>query len=63
MKPQEFCGEKCQSHCVLHPKPPGGNAGVSVLLGNKIGYYESWSARKSCHKVAPTDLPLDALTQ
>ncbi|KAL5360254.1 hypothetical protein BJX96DRAFT_184439 [Aspergillus floccosus] len=24
--------------------------------------YESWSARKACHKVAPTDLPLDALT-
>lgn len=32
------------------------------MLNKVIGYYESWSARSTCHKVAPTDLPLDALT-
>ncbi|PYH52732.1 glycoside hydrolase family 18 protein [Aspergillus niger CBS 101883] len=42
-------------------KPLSGAASVSVL--NKvIGYYESWMAQKGCHKVTPTDLPLDAPT-
>ncbi|KAL6230148.1 glycoside hydrolase superfamily [Aspergillus navahoensis] len=36
---------------------------AAAILDNKvIGYYESWSARKECYKVAPTDLLLDALT-
>ncbi|KAJ5958936.1 CAZyme family GH18, partial [Penicillium vulpinum] len=35
---------------------------ASRLSNKVIGYYESWMARKACHKVAPTDLPLDALT-
>ncbi|KAL3262031.1 hypothetical protein ABHI18_003215 [Aspergillus niger] len=57
----DFCKAGCQSNCVLNPKPPSGAASVSVL--NKvIGYYESWMAQKGCHKVTPTDLPLDALT-
>ncbi|EAW15054.1 glycoside hydrolase family 18 protein [Aspergillus clavatus NRRL 1] len=50
------------SNCVLNPKPPVGGASVGIRQNKMIGYYESWSARKSCHKVAPTDLPLDALT-
>ncbi|KAF2719530.1 glycoside hydrolase family 18 protein [Polychaeton citri CBS 116435] len=58
----DYCGSKCQSNCVLHPSPPGGGASVGLLQNRVIGYYESWSARKSCHKVTPTDLPLDALT-
>ncbi|KAE8150566.1 hypothetical protein BDV25DRAFT_172049 [Aspergillus avenaceus] len=41
---------------------PSGNASVSVLENKVIGYYEAWMARKSCHKIKPTDLPLDALT-
>jgi chitinase len=53
----------CQSNCVLSPKPPVGAASLRVLDNKVIGYYESWMARKDCHKVAPTDLPLDALTQ
>lgn len=54
----------CQSNCVLHPKPPAGGAIIPDILQNKvIGYYESWSARKECHKVGPTGLALDALTQ
>ncbi|KAL6229061.1 hypothetical protein BDW75DRAFT_246074 [Aspergillus navahoensis] len=49
-------------NCVLNPKPPLGAASQKVLDNKVIGYYESWSARKECHKVSPTDLPLDALT-
>ncbi|KAJ5860056.1 uncharacterized protein N7529_007366 [Penicillium soppii] len=45
------------SNCVLDPKPLGGAAAVDVLSNKVIGYYESWMARKDCHKVAPTDLP------
>ncbi|KAF2824330.1 glycoside hydrolase [Ophiobolus disseminans] len=55
----EFCNSKCQSNCELHPKPM---ASGGQVLDKVIGYYESWSARLSCHKMAPTDLPLDALT-
>ncbi|EAU32456.1 predicted protein [Aspergillus terreus NIH2624] len=59
------CGEfakKCQSNCVLNPMPPVGTASTSILQRKVIGYYEAWMARKSCHKMTPTDLPLDALT-
>ncbi|KAL4935574.1 hypothetical protein BDV06DRAFT_217331 [Aspergillus oleicola] len=52
----------CQSNCVLSPKPGGGKATGSVLENKVIGYYEAWMARNSCHKIKPTDLPLDALT-
>ncbi|KAL4958978.1 uncharacterized protein BDV14DRAFT_194146 [Aspergillus stella-maris] len=58
----EFCNDDCQSNCELHPEPPSGFASAGVLENRVIGYYESWSARKDCHKVSPTDLPLDALT-
>ncbi|THX54883.1 glycoside hydrolase [Aureobasidium pullulans] len=58
----DFCGTGCQSNCELHPDPPGGNISGSVLDSKVIGYYESWSARRDCHKIAPTDLPLDALS-
>ncbi|SMQ53701.1 unnamed protein product [Zymoseptoria tritici ST99CH_3D7] len=57
-----FCGKKCQSNCVLHPKPPAASSSSSIHQKKVIGYYESWSARKACHKVNPIDLPLDALT-
>ncbi|RAH68797.1 glycoside hydrolase family 18 protein [Aspergillus aculeatinus CBS 121060] len=50
------------SNCVLNPEPPAGAASVGILNNKVIGYYESWMSRKSCHKVTPTDLPLDALT-
>ncbi|KAF1988767.1 glycoside hydrolase family 18 protein [Aulographum hederae CBS 113979] len=33
-----------------------------LTLFEVIGYYESWSDRSTCHKITPTDLPLDALT-
>ncbi|KAB8227369.1 uncharacterized protein BDW43DRAFT_323913 [Aspergillus alliaceus] len=59
---KDFCGKGCQSNCVLNPTPPGGKASVGVLENKVIGYYEAWMARKSCHKMTPTDLPLDALT-
>jgi chitinase len=42
---------------------PGGKSSISVIENKVIGYYEAWMARKSCHKIKPTDLPLDALTQ
>ncbi|KAL4739524.1 glycoside hydrolase superfamily [Aspergillus similis] len=58
----EFCNDDCQSNCDLHPDPPAGSASAGVLENKVIGYYESWSARKDCHKVSPMDLPLDALT-
>ncbi|KAI7201665.1 glycoside hydrolase family 18 protein [Hortaea werneckii] len=57
---EDFCDDKCQSNCEQHPTPPGG--GFGKVFDKIIGYYESWSDRKSCHKVRPTDLPLDALT-
>ncbi|KAJ5153568.1 uncharacterized protein N7482_010046 [Penicillium canariense] len=59
----EFCNDDCQSNCDLHPDPPAGSASAGVLENKVIGYYESWSARKDCHKVSPMDLLLDALTQ
>ncbi|RMY88306.1 hypothetical protein D0864_06671, partial [Hortaea werneckii] len=59
----DFCKAGCQSNCILEPKPPGSKTSGSMLESRVIGYYEAWSARKSCHKVKPTDLPLDALTQ
>ncbi|KAL1589378.1 hypothetical protein WHR41_02173 [Cladosporium halotolerans] len=59
---EDFCTGKCQSNCVLAPKPPQEFSRLSILENRVIGYYESWSARKECHKVAPTNLPLDALT-
>jgi chitinase len=57
---EDFCGDDCQSNCKQHPSPPGGGTGKA--FDRVIGYYESWSNQKSCHKVRPTDLPLDALT-
>ncbi|KAI7205542.1 hypothetical protein KC324_g233 [Hortaea werneckii] len=54
--------EDCQSNCVLHPKPSGPGSNLKVLQNKVIGYYESWSSRKTCHAVDPADLPLDALT-
>ncbi|KAI7026582.1 glycoside hydrolase family 18 protein, partial [Hortaea werneckii] len=57
---EDFCDDKCQSNCEQHPTPPGG--GTGKVFEKVIGYYESWSDRKLCHKVKPTDLPLDALT-
>ncbi|KAJ5214129.1 CAZyme family GH18 [Penicillium cf. viridicatum] len=59
---EDFYSTRCQSNCVLDPKPPDGAASVDLLSNKVIGYYESWMARKACHKVAPTDLLLDALT-
>ena len=59
----QIATDKCQSNCVLNPKPPGGGSPTPILQSRVIGYYESWSARKKCHQIAPTDLPLDALTQ
>ena len=56
----EFCSDKCQSNCVDHPKPPSGQSGKP--LDRVIGYYEAWSARSGCHKIAPRDLAIDALT-
>jgi hypothetical protein len=53
----------CQSNCVLNPAPPAGGSSIGIIDNKVIGYYESWSAGLSCHQVAPTDLPLDALTQ
>jgi chitinase len=53
----------CQSNCVLHPKPPRGGSALGILDNRVIGYYEAWSARKECHKIGPTDIALDALTQ
>ena len=47
---------------MLNPSPPGGGAPAGILQNKVIGYYESWSARLDCHKVAPTNLPVDALT-
>ncbi|KAI9823661.1 MAG: hypothetical protein M1826_007679 [Phylliscum demangeonii] len=58
----DFCGKGCQSNCVLNPSPPAGRSPTGMLQNKVIGYYESWSARSNCHKVVPTDLPLDALT-
>ncbi|KAE8353840.1 hypothetical protein BDV28DRAFT_132353 [Aspergillus coremiiformis] len=59
---KDFCGKGCQSNCVLNPKPPGGGSSQGILQNKVIGYYEAWMARRTCHKVSPTDLPLDALT-
>ncbi|RAH72534.1 glycoside hydrolase family 18 protein [Aspergillus aculeatinus CBS 121060] len=42
--------------------PPAGKSQISVLKNRVIGYYEAWMARKSCHRIDPTNLPLDALT-
>jgi len=47
---------------VLNPSPSGGAASAGILQNKVIEYYESWSARLNCHKVAPTNLPVDALT-
>ncbi|KAF4160011.1 hypothetical protein CNMCM6936_004140 [Aspergillus lentulus] len=47
---------------VLQAPTDSGGAATGILKNKVIGYYESWSARKSCHKVASADLPLDALT-
>ncbi|KAF3898091.1 Bacteriodes thetaiotaomicron symbiotic chitinase [Trichophyton interdigitale] len=58
---KDFCGDKCQSNCVLHPKPPGGSA-TGKTLSKVIGYYEAWNARSKCHGTVPSDLPISALT-
>ncbi|KAG9571281.1 glycoside hydrolase family 18 protein, partial [Aureobasidium melanogenum] len=58
----DFCTTKCQSNCVEHPTPPGGGSSTGILQNKVIGYYESWADTLACHRVAPTDLPLDALT-
>lgn len=56
-----FCTKSCQSNCVLNPPVPAGGSSSSVL--NKvIGYYESWSSRRSCHAFPPSALPVDGLT-
>lgn len=57
---KDFCDAECQSNCVEHPSPPAGGSGK--VFDRVIGYYESWSNVKSCHKIRPYNLPLDALT-
>ncbi|KAJ5964997.1 uncharacterized protein N7479_004873 [Penicillium vulpinum] len=60
--PLNTCCTGCQSNCVLNVPVPGGKASMDVLSNKVIGYYEAWMARKACHKIKPTNLPLDALT-
>ncbi|QSZ31923.1 hypothetical protein DSL72_001492 [Monilinia vaccinii-corymbosi] len=58
---QDFCGNGCQTNCVLEPSPPSDST-TSKTLSKIIGYYEAWNTRSACHKTSPADLPLDALT-
>ncbi|BCR84335.1 uncharacterized protein ACHE_11737S [Aspergillus chevalieri] len=60
---EEFCTKKhkCQSNCVLDPKPPGGSA-KGQTQSKVIGYYESWTHNKKCHQIAPSDLPVTEMT-
>ncbi|KAI9831288.1 MAG: hypothetical protein M1826_003727 [Phylliscum demangeonii] len=57
----DFCGKACQSNCVLNPPVPAG-ASPDGILKRVIGYYESWSTRRSCHAFLPSALPVEGLT-
>ncbi|PYI36201.1 hypothetical protein BP00DRAFT_453217 [Aspergillus indologenus CBS 114.80] len=35
---------------------------IAAAQNQFIGYYESWSARRDCHPMAPDGLPIDGLT-
>ncbi|KAI2696119.1 CAZyme family GH18 [Penicillium roqueforti] len=59
---KDFCNDACQSNCHLNVTVPAGGSSSGVLQNKVIGYYEAWMARKSCHKIKPVNLPLDALT-
>lgn len=57
----EFCDSKCQSNCVLDPPVPAGRSSEPVL-SKVIGYYESWSARRTCRAFPPAAIPVQGLT-
>ncbi|CAG8001645.1 unnamed protein product [Penicillium salamii] len=56
------CSEYGFSNCHLNVTVPAGKSQKGILQTKVIGYYEAWMARKSCHKIKPVNLPLDALT-
>lgn len=58
----EFCEAGCQSNCVLNPPVPPGGSAISVLNNKVIGYYEAWSARRSCRSFPPSAIPVEGLT-
>lgn len=57
----DFCTDECQSNCVEHPQPRGVKNYQDVRK-RVIAYYEAWSARRACHPVDPSMLPISALT-
>ena len=58
----DFCEAGCQSNCVLNPAVPAGGSGVTVLNNRVIGYYEAWSARRTCRTFPPDAIPVEGLT-
>lgn len=56
----EFCDTGCQSGCG-HPGPPAGGSSLNVRH-RVIGYYEAWGARRECHPMTPSGIPVDGLT-
>ncbi|KAI1798649.1 chitotriosidase-1 [Daldinia bambusicola] len=63
---EDFCvgpsDSPCQSNCVLEPPVPAGGSGIPVLSNKVIGYYEAWSARRSCRPFPPSAIPVEGLT-
>ncbi|KAF4833579.1 Chitotriosidase-1 [Colletotrichum siamense] len=53
---------KYLSNCVLDPEVPSGGSSKKVLDNKVIGYYEAWSARRSCRAFPPSGIPIDGLT-
>ncbi|GKT51071.1 killer toxin subunits alpha/beta [Colletotrichum spaethianum] len=59
---EEYCTGGCESNCVVNPPIPAGGSAIPVLENKVIGYYEAWSARRSCHSFPPAGLPVEGLT-
>nr|GAT44459.1 predicted protein [Mycena chlorophos] len=58
---EDFCGDGCQSNC--NPPPPAScGADQQSALQRRIGYYEGWSAARSCDGFTPSALNVDPLT-
>ncbi|KAJ5344046.1 CAZyme family GH18 [Penicillium brevicompactum] len=60
----EFCnagtdGGKCQSNCYQPTQP---SCKSNDVLKKVIGYYESWSAERTCDSWSPSNLPVQSLT-
>ncbi|EEQ31286.1 symbiotic chitinase [Microsporum canis CBS 113480] len=59
----EFCQDGCQSGCDAIRRPSSfSSCGGTSSSGRYVGYYESWTTRKACDRVHPSNINIKPWT-